>query len=495
MQPQTIKFGTAGWRAQIAEGFTAINVQKLTHAISSHVNDNPDYGFEGDEYRRHLSLRGLSAKNPLVIVGYDTRYMSEYFAKVAANTLAANAISVKLSKIAVPTPVVGWAVTDQRAVGGITITASTSPYTSNGIKWTPFWGGQAIPEVTADIEARLLNVTQTMIKNTPADFSYESPLVELCDFRAGYFKHMSGIIDVKQIKKSGLKVAVDSLYGSVTGYLRPFLEELGLEVHGLHENRDVMFGGHALYTGPEPLAELRKLVLAKKCNIGLACDCDGDRFGVMDADGTWVSPNEILALVLEHLVKNRGMKGRVCRSVVTSHLIDAVARAHKLEVRETPVGFKFIGELMRTGQYLLGGEESGGMALGSHIPDKDGILACLLLLEMLAYEKKPLSKLRQDFRKRYGNYVSVKLSVPVQANGFQPIEEKLLVKPPLDLGKFSVWRIDQTDGFKFILKDGSWLGMRPSGSEQVVRLYAESAEQDKLDILLEAGKKIVKGDF
>ena len=495
MQPQTIKFGTAGWRAQIAEDFTAVNVQRLTHAISSHVNESPDFGFNGDEYRHYLSQRGATSKSPLVIVGYDTRYMSEYFAKVVANTLASNAISVKLSKTAVPAPVVGWAVTEQRALGGITVTASTSPYTANGIKWTPFWGGQATPEVTADIEARLSNVTLTMLKNTPADFSYESPLVELSDFRAGYFKRLSGIIDIKQLKKSGLKIAVDSLYGSVSGYLRPFLEELGLEVIGMHEERDVMFGGNAPYTGPEPLAALRKLVPAKKCHIGLACDCDGDRFGIVDADGTWVSPNEILAMVLDHLVKNRGMKGRVCRSVVTSHLIDAVARTHKLEVRETPVGFKFIGELMRTGQYLLGGEESGGMAIGSHIPDKDGILACLLVLEMLAYEKKPLSKLRQEFRKRYGNFVSVKLSVPLAQNGFQSVEERLLVKPPLDLGKLSVWRIDQTDGFKFILKDGSWLGMRPSGAEPVVRLYAESADPEKLELLLDAGKKIVKGDF
>ncbi|MDD2773187.1 MAG: hypothetical protein PHP45_05775 [Elusimicrobiales bacterium] len=495
MQAQPIKFGTAGWRAQIADGFTAINVQRLTHALSSHVKENPDYGFKGDEYSRHLSLAGASQKAPVVIVGYDTRYMSEYFARVAANTLASNAITVHLSKTAVPAPVVGWAVHSLRAVGGMTVTASTGPYTANGVKWTPFWGGQAIPEVTGDIEARLSGVTLTMLKNTPADFSYESPLVDLADFRPGYFRHLAEIIDVKRIKKSGLKAAVDPLYGSAAGYLRPFLEENGVRVTPLHEERDVLFGGLALYTGPETLSALRKTVPANRLDLGLACDCDGDRFGIVDADGAWVSPNEVLALVLEHLVKNRGMKGRVCRSVVTSHLIDAVARAHGLEVRETPVGFKFIGELMRTGQYLMGGEESGGLSIGSHIPDKDGMLACLLVVEMLAWEKKPLAVIRQEFRKRYGHSQSVKISVPVEQGGFQPIEERLLVKPPLDLGKLSVWRIDQTDGFKFILKDGSWLGLRPSGSEPVVRLYAESQDQRKLDQLLEAGKKIIKGDF
>ncbi|MFA5161064.1 MAG: hypothetical protein WC421_02360 [Elusimicrobiales bacterium] len=493
---QTIKFGTAGWRGRIAEDFTAVNVQRLSHAISSHVTENAEYGFKGDQYKRHLSLtKKAMPKSPAIIIGYDTRYMSEHFARLASGAMAADAITVRLSKSAAPAPVIGWAVVDGAAVGGMTITASTGPYHDNGIKWTPFWGGQAIPEVTLDIESRLSGVTAAMLRASPADFMRESPLVQACDFREGYFAHLRKMIDVAALKKSGIRPAVDSLYGSVTGYLRPFLESAGIKTAGLHEQRDVLFGGYAPYTGPEPLTDLRKFVPANKMDIGLACDCDGDRFGIVDADGTWVSPNEIMALVLDHLVKNRKMKGRVCRSVVTSHLIDAVARTHNLEVRETPVGFKYIGELMRTGQYLIGGEESGGLSIAGHIPDKDGILACLLVLEMLACEKKPLSKIRQEFAKRYGKHDSVKISVPVAAGSFKTVEERLLVKPPLDLGKFSVWRIDQTDGFKFILKDGSWLGLRPSGSEPVVRLYAESADKSKLELLAQEGRKIIKGEF
>ncbi|MCX5784008.1 MAG: phosphoglucomutase/phosphomannomutase family protein, partial [Elusimicrobia bacterium] len=348
---------------------------------------------------------------------------------------------------------------------------------------------------TDDIEKRANAISGVSARGGLHEFSYQSPVVELADLRKNYFKQVLSLLDLKTIKKSGLKVGTDPLYGAASAYLRPLVESLGLKAEGIHEQRDVLFGGKTPYTGPESLSDLRKLVLAKKLDVGIACDCDGDRFGIIDSTGAWISPNEIIVLVLEHLVKNKNLKGRVCKNVVTSYFIDAVAKTLGIEVRETPVGFKFIGELMRTGQYILGGEESGGLTIKGHVPEKDGMLACMLVLELMAYEKKPLSKLRADLYKKYGRFESIKTSVPSGETNMAAISERLRAKPPLSIAGFSVWRIDQTDGFKFILRDGSWLGIRPSGNEPLVRIYAESADKKKLEALALEGKKILKGKF
>ena len=234
-----------------------------------------------------------------------------------------------------------------------------------------------------------------------------------------------------------------------------------------------------------------------KLQLGLACDGDGDRFGVIDSDGTWISPNEVLGLVLEHLVKNRGLKGKVARSVMTSHFTDAIARSHGLEVRETAVGFKHVGNLMRTGQYLLGGEESGGLTVMNHVPEKDGILACLLMAEMVAYERKPIKKILAELTKKVGSFTNTRLTLQLDKSlSMEYLVERLRLNPPLNLSGAPVWRIDHTDGFKFIMKDGSWLGLRPSGmADPTVRLYAEAGTPQKIASLCEAGRKIVSGKF
>ncbi|MDD4003719.1 MAG: hypothetical protein PHW69_00760 [Elusimicrobiaceae bacterium] len=492
--PAAVKFGTSGWRAPIADGFTAFNLQRLTQALLSHIIENPEYGFQGDQYRRHLKEKGLKHKKPLVIVGYDTRFMSEQFARLVADVLASNAVSVKLAQNPAPVPAVAFAVVKYGAVGGVTITASEGRHFLSGFKWTPFWGGPAIPEVTEDIEKRLHGTISSVNRAGLHEFAFNSPLVEPVDISECYLQHIETLIDFKRIKKAGLKICVDPLFGSAISYLRPLLERAGLKPDGIHEYRDVLFGGKPPYTGPDSLADLSKRVTGNRLDIGVACDCDGDRFGIIDSDGNWISPNEVLALALDHLVRNRGMKGRVCRSVVTSHFVDAVARSHGLEIRETPVGFKFVGELMRTGNYIIGGEESGGFSILGHVPEKDGMLACMLIIEMLAYDKKPLKKIRQDLHKRLGEFFSVKTSMPIM-DDMERMIERLTLKPPLALAGFSVWRIDQTDGFKFILRDGSWLGLRPSGTEPMVRIYAEATGQKKLDQLVQAGKEIIKGKF
>ncbi len=240
------------------------------------------------------------------------------------------------------------------------------------------------------------------------------------------------------------------------------------------------------------MAELSKLVVKKKLDVGIACNTDCDKFGIIGPDGYWISPNQIAPILLEHIIEYRGQKGRVCRSLITTNLIDEVAKAHGLAVRETPVGFKYINELMMTGQYIFGAEESGGVAISHHMPDKDGLMACMLTLEMLAVSGKSLKQLFKDFYKKYNMYYDKKVSIPKREIEINQIMEKLNLRPPLSINKTSVWRIDQTDGFKFILRNGSWLALRPSGTEHLIRIYAEAKDEAAPAKLIAEAQKIIE---
>lgn len=499
MATHNIKFGTSGWRAVIAEDFNLATLRRVAHAAAEHVKENREYGYKGEEFLLSLKKAGKPApKAAKIVIGYDTRYMSEDFARNAAEAIAAEGITAIISDSDAPTPVVAWEVMKNDASGGLMLTASHHPSHFSGVKWTPYWGGPAMPEITADIEARVQALTIAEVeKIIPFDHGVQAGIIKVQDFREDYFKQLDSLLDLGAIKKAGLKVAADALNGAARGYLRPMLERAGAKVTGLREERDVLFGGRAPDTGEESLKGLGEAVVKGKLQIGLACDCDADRFGIVDADGTWISPNLVLGLALEHLAKNRGLKGKVARSVMTSHFVDAIAKSHGLEVRETPVGFKHVGNLMRTGQYLLGGEESGGLTIMNHVPEKDGILACLLMAEMVAYERKPLKKILADLVKKTGTFTNTRLTLQLDKSmHMEGLVEKLKLNPPLSLGGVSVWRIDQTDGFKFIMKDGSWLGLRPAGlADPTVRLYAEAADQKKIAALCEAGRKIVGGKF
>ncbi|OGR76198.1 MAG: hypothetical protein A2X32_02920 [Elusimicrobia bacterium GWC2_64_44] len=499
MATPNIKFGTSGWRAVIGEEFNLATLRRVAHAAAEHVKENREYGYKGEEFLLSLRKAGKPApKTAKIVIGYDTRYMSEDFAKNAAEAIASEGITAIISHSDTPTPVVAFEVMKNDASGGLMLTASQNQPYYSGVKWTPYWGGPAMPEITADLEARVQALTIAEVeKIIPFDHGVTAGIIMVKDFREDYFKQLSSLLDLGAIKKAGLKIATDSVNGAARGYLRPMLERAGAKVTGLREERDVLFGGRAPDTGEENLKGLREAVVKGKLNLGLACDGDADRFGVIDSDGTWISPNLVLGLVLEHLAKNRGLKGKVARSVMTSHFTDAIAKSHGLEVRETAVGFKHVGNLMRTGQYLLGGEESGGLTIMNHVPEKDGILACLLMAEMVAYERKPIKKIIADLAKKVGTFTNTRLTLQLDKNvHMEGLVEKLKLNPPLSLAGAPVWRIDQTDGFKFIMKDGSWLGLRPAGSaEPTVRLYAEAADQKKIAALCEAGRKIVAGKF
>ncbi|MBP5429325.1 MAG: hypothetical protein J6Y25_00325 [Elusimicrobiaceae bacterium] len=489
---ETIKFSTAGFRAVTADGLTALNVQRLAYGISEHILEHPFYGFEGEGYKKHCQAQGKKMKKPLVIVGFDTRFLSKQLAYVAANAFVQNGISVKIAELPLPTPVAEWTVVNECAVGGLVITGSEGEYFVNGVKWIAYYGGIANNEIMSDIAQRIPSPNAQILKASSTEFGeLNSAVVVSKDFRKAYLARMASLINTRALKTAKLKIAVDPLFGSAKNYFRAFLEKYGVTVEGIHEEDDVLFGGKTPNAGPVSLQELSKLVTSKKMHLGIACNPDCDKFGIIDADGKWVSSNEIAPMLLDHLVRNKKQKGRVCRSVITSNLVDQVAKAHGLMLRDTPVGFKYITELMTSGQYVMGMEESGGIAISHHIPDKDGLLACLLVIDMLATEKKNLKQLKKEFYKKYNQLFDQKVSIPKTETEINRIMERLDIKPPLSIHKMSVWRIDSTDGFKFILKGGSWLAIRPSSTEHLIRLYAEAADEKLPALLIKEGKKII----
>lgn len=485
-----LKFSTAGFRGTLGEIVTAHNIYRLSCAIAEHIFNDQYYGFEGEGYKKHLEEKGLKFKRPLVLVGGDTRFMSQNLADIVCDVLTTKGITVHRAKYPLPTPVAEWAVLNEGAVGAVIITASEADYTQNGLKWISYYGGIANNEVVADIEAR--TAPANMVTRTITEFGYKNAAVTEQNFRDEYIQHLMSFINVKAIKKAKLKIGIDPIFGAADNYFRYFLTKCGgVEIYGINEGRDVLFGGRVPNAGPVSLNDLSKLVVSKKLHLGIACNPDCDKFGIIGPDGVWISPNQIAPILLEHVILKRKQQGRVCRSLITTNLIDEVAKKYGMTVRETPVGFKYINELMTSGQYVFGAEESGGIAIAGNIPDKDGILACMLVLEMIAMSGKNLKQIFKDFYKNYKPSYDKKVSIPKKAVEIMQIMEKLNLRPPLSINKMSVWRIDQSDGFKFILKSGAWVALRPSGTEQLIRIYAEAKDPKLPDILIAEAKKII----
>ena len=478
-----IKFGTSGWRDIIAQGFTFGGVRTVAQAIAEQVKKE----------RLH---------NRPVIVGYDTRFLSENFAREISTILAGNGIEVHLSSRDVPTPVLAFEVIRSRAAGAVNVTASHNPWDYSGVKYSTAWGGPALPATTEVIEetCRAIEAGEVSVRR-PKDSSLAGRLIQSIDTRPAYLKYVKGLLDVKAIKKAGLSVVVDNLYGTGRDYLDALLEECGCKVTVLHNWRDVLFGG----TGPDPspknLKELLGKVQSSHAKLGLATDGDADRFGIVDADGSFISPNEFLALLVHHLHVTRGWTGVIARSVMTTHFIDAVGKKYGLITQETPVGFKYIGEIMvkenavypaRDGNFLLGGEESGGFTMRGHVPEKDGILACLLAAEMVAVHGKPLKKIMADLQKETGVFISDRFNYATDPVTVQNLHERLSKNFPTQLAGLQVRRIVDIDGHKFIMTDGSWIGLRSSGTEPMIRVYVEASDPKRLSALAQAGRDLIE---
>ncbi len=475
MATEKIKFGTSGWRGVIADDFTFSRVRVVTQAIAD-----------------HLIAQGLKDKG--VIVGYDTRFLSERFAAESVKVLAANGIRSFLSNRDVPTPAVSFEIIRRKAAGGINFTASHNPPEYNGLKFSPAWGGPALPETTKDIETRAnALLDKNSISTMTLSEAKQKGMVEEADLRKAYLDDLKKKIDFEPIKKAKLKIAVDLLYGTGRDYLDSILRDTGCAVTVLHGNRDSLFGGRSPEPSEENLAELSASMKKGKFDIGLAVDGDADRFGVIDPDGTYINPNQVLALVLDYLCRTRGWKGGAARSIATSHLVDAVAKKNNIEVYETGVGFKFIGDLLVQGKIIFGGEESAGMTIKDHVPEKDGILACLLVAEMVSSEKKSLKDMLKRLYKEVGTILNDRINIRLTEANKAEVYGRLN-QPLNELGGFRVKGKKTTaDGTKYMLEDDSWVLMRTSGTEPVVRLYVEASSEEHIQALAKAGEKFILG--
>lgn len=455
-----ITFGTSGWRGLIARDFTFDNVRLATQGIALYLRaelDNPQSSLHG--------------RKPVVIVGYDTRFLGREFSLAAAEVLRHSGIEPLLCDRDTPTPVISYSIRHRKALGGINMTASHNPAEYQGLKFSTSNGAPATPEVTKQVEANIVRLVQEQWGMKPLPVGTFT--CKTFDPQPAYFKQIRKLVNFNTIRKARLKVAVELMYGTGRGYLDTLLEEAGAKVTRFHDEINPLFGGHHPEPNEEGMREASRFVRSGKAQIGLGLDGDADRFGIVDKDGTWLTPNQILALTLYHLKKNRGWTGAVVRSVPTSHQVDAVAHLLGVKVHETPVGFKYIGALMESEPIIVGGEESGGLSVKGHVPEKDGILACLLMAELVAREKKSLGQILKELEKKTGEFYTDRINVKIPAEKKEELLRKL--SGGLEaIGPFKVEQFITLDGYKFLLPKGEWVAFRASGTEPLIRCYIEA---------------------
>jgi len=474
-----IHFGTAGWRGLIARDFTFENVRLAAQGLALHL--------KGELRRKTSPLHG---RKPLIIIGHDTRFLGREFALATAEILTQNGLEPLLCNRDAPTPVLAFSIRRLKTIGGVNITASHNPFGYSGFKYSMPNGAGAPREVTGKIEA---HVEKLLAKKwRPKSTVVGTFQCRTFDPRPAYLKRIRQLVDLPAIGRAKLKIAVELMHGTGRGYLDTLLEEAGAQVIRLRDTLNPLFGGGSPEPSPEGMREASDLVRAGKAQLGLGLDGDADRFGIVDRNGTWLTPNQVLALALYHLRKNRGIRGAVVRTVPTSHQVDAVAELLGVKVYETPVGFKHIGALMESEPIIVGGEESGGLSIRGHIPEKDGVLACLLMAELVAMEGKPLGRILRDLEKQTGEFHTERINIAV------PPDEKAAILKKLGggfdkIGRFAVQQFITTDGFKFLLPDNEWVAFRASGTEPVIRCYLEAKSAQHLKQLKSVCRKILTG--
>ncbi|MCE5330400.1 phosphoglucomutase/phosphomannomutase family protein [bacterium] len=464
-----IKFGTDGWRDIIADSFTYENVRLITFAIGKYLIDN---GF----------------KEKGIFIGYDNRFSSEDFALQAGYALSSMGIKIFISKESVPTPVSAFMVLDLRLDGSIMITASHNPPKYNGIKFIPHYGGPAGDSVTREIEKNL-SFYMNNGKEIPSLINYNdflSNIVYVSDFSV-YKEKLFKIIDTELIKKSDLKIIVDTMFGAGSKILPEILkDDLNLNIKVLNNYRDAFFGGRLPDPSENNLKAMKKDLLENSFDIGIAVDGDADRFGIIDRDGIYISPNNVIAMILYYLTSSKNLKGgayKVVRTVATTHLIDEICSKYKINLIETPVGFKHIGREMLNGDVIIGGEESGGLSILGHIPEKDGILADMLLLEIQSYlninnNGKSLSEYLDDIYKEFGRFFNERIDMEVPVKKMSFIVEYFKNLKDSTINNIKINEILTKDGVKLLLENKSWLLIRASGTEPLIRCYVEAREKE-----------------
>ena len=466
-----IKFGTSGWRAVMAEEFTFANVQRAMHGIARYVSSQ-------------------KSKRPKVIVGRDPRFLGETFCALAADILSSYGITPLVIAEPAPTPAISYAVIQSKADGAINFTASHNPPEYNGIKFSTPDGAPALPEVTQAIEREIAafdrNPQANLQTQHPAKAESQSQSQSI-DPRRMYLSRLREIVDLDVIRKAGVKIAFDPMWGAARGYSDAFLREAGVTVATVHDTRDVLFGGHAPEPDDQLLDDLRRKMREIGAGIGIATDGDADRFGIVDEDGTFIQPNYIIALLFDYLVETRGWRNGVGKSVATTNLINALAEKHKIELYETPVGFKYIGELIKQDKILIGGEESAGLSIRKHVPENDGVLAGLLSCEMVARRGKSLGKQLEGVFAKVGSFYPLRENFSLTPEVEEKFTEKLRGDPSEFYG-MKVANAVRIDGLKLVLADGSWVCYRLSGTEPVVCVYSEARSREDLAKLSAAAK-------
>jgi phosphoglucomutase len=462
----TIKFGTSGWRAIIAEDFTVANVRRAVTGIARYV-------------------AGKKPTGARVIVGRDPRYMGERFVSIAAEVLSSFGVQPLVIAEPAPTPAISYEVIRSQADGAINFTASHNPPEYSGIKFSTPDGAPALPEATSAIES-LIAANGAPRSSAPAKVTAGT-----IDPKPAYLARLKQIVDFPLIRTSGLKVVFDPLWGAARGYSDELLRDAGIPVSTVHDVRDVLFGGHA----PEPedhlLNEMRQKMKQMGARIGIATDGDADRFGIVDEDGTFIQPNYIIAVLFDYLVESRGWKNGVAKSVSTTNMINALAEHHGVPLYETPVGFKYIGELIKQDKIAIGGEESAGLSIRNHVPEKDGILAGLLCCEAVASRKKSIGEQIKDLFGKVGSFYARRENFSLTQEVKAKFTSKMM-SDPAELSGHKVKQVNRADGLKLIMDDGSWVCYRVSGTEPVVRIYSEASSEKGLDTLAAAARDWIK---
>ncbi len=460
-----IKFGTSGWRAIVADEFTVANIRLAVAGIAAYVKTQPE------PHR--------------VLVGRDPRFLGESFVAEAARVLTGAGVRPIVIPEAAPTPAISYAVRTLKTSGAINFTASHNPPEYNGIKFSTADGAPALPEVTKQIEAAIAKLDDGFDFSDAGARDFDST-----DVKPAFLKRLAELVDLKAIAKSGIKVVYDPFWGAGRGYSSDLLREAGVQVETVHDFRDVLFGGHA----PEPddhlLGDAKAKMREIGAAIGIATDGDADRFGIVDGDGTFIQPNYVIALLFDYLVETRGWKNGVAKSVATTNLINAVADFHKVPLYETPVGFKYIGELINEDKIAIGGEESAGLTIRGHVPEKDGVIAGLLVAEMVAVRGKSLGVQLKELFGKVGSFYPVRENFRLTPELKAAFTEKIKADPT-ELSGRKVKEVVRTDGLKLILEDGSWVCYRLSGTEPVVRAYTEARSEQDMEALKAAAEKFV----
>ncbi len=468
----SIKFGTDGWRAVIAEDYTFENVRRVSQATAEYLAES-------------------GTPNGPVIVGYDTRFGSEYFAEAAAEVLAGNGVRTVLTSVATPTPAVSLAVIERRLAGGIVITASHNPGRWNGFKYKPDYGGSAPPEVISQIEGRLPESDADSVKRLPIAEAEQQGTVERADVNQAYRERLARLIDLDGLRSREGSVVFDAMYGAGAGHLPALLEGGRFRVQQINGERNPAFPGiHA----PEPigpnLAKLQRAVPEAGASLGIATDGDADRVGIVDENGKFINQLQVYALLALYVLEVRGERGPLVKTLSQSYMVDKLGELYGVPVYETSVGFKYVGPKMMEVDAVLGGEESGGFGFRGHIPERDGTLAGLYILDLATQLERPLSKVIEYLEEKVGRYHYDRVDLTFDETRRQEIRDRLLTDPPSSLLGTSVARFQAEDGYKYVLEDGTWLLIRFSGTEPVLRVYTETDSEAKVQQMLQKGREL-----